>query len=75
MLKIILCMQFQNPIQQAATHRFFSNLGESTKVFQNTVDNSILLPKLFWPTVRKSCSRDWEELLKFEAEGREKKFW
>ena len=35
------------------------------------VRNGILLPKLFWPTVRKICSRDWEKLLKFEAEGRE----
>ena len=31
----------------------------------------ILLPKLFWPTVRKNCSSDWEKLLKFEAEGQE----
>ena len=31
----------------------------------------ILLPKLFWPTVRKNCSSDQEKLLKFEAEGRE----
>ena len=29
----------------------------------------ILLPKLFWPTVRKNCSSDREKLLKFEAEG------
>ena len=33
--------------------------------------NGILLPKLFWPTVRKNCSRDREKLLKFETEGRE----
>ena len=33
--------------------------------------NGILIPKLFWPTVRKNCSTDWEKLLKFEAEGRE----
>ena len=33
--------------------------------------NRILLPKLFWPTVRKNCSSDREELLKFEAEGQE----
>ena len=33
--------------------------------------NGILLPKLFWPTVRKNCSSDREKLLKFEAEGRE----
>ena len=38
--------------------------------------NGILLPKLFWPTVRKNCSSDREKLLKFEAEGREfPKFW
>ena len=34
-------------------------------------ENGILLPKLFWPTVRKNCSSDREKLLKFEAEGRE----
>ena len=33
--------------------------------------NGILLPKLFWPTVRKKNSSDREKLLKFEAEGRE----
>ena len=31
----------------------------------------ILLSKLFWPTVRKKCSSDWEKLLKFETEGQE----
>ena len=31
----------------------------------------ILLPKLFWPTVRKNCSSDQEKLLKFQAEGPE----
>ena len=31
--------------------------------------NGILLPKLLWPTMRKNCFSDWEELLKFEAEG------
>jgi hypothetical protein len=40
------------------------------------VKYGILLPKLFWPTVRKNCSSDREKLLKFEAEGREfAKFW
>ena len=33
--------------------------------------NGILLPKLFWPTVRKYCLSDQEKLLKFEAEGGE----
>ena len=28
----------------------------------------ILLPKFFWPTVRKNCSSDWENFLKFKAE-------
>ena len=38
---------------------------------QEQVRNGILLPKLFRPTVRKSCSSDREKLFKFEAEGRE----
>ena len=33
--------------------------------------NGSLLPKLFWPTVRKKCSSNREKLLKFEAEGQE----
>ena len=32
--------------------------------------NGVLLPKLFWPTVRKKCSSDGGRLLKFEAKGR-----
>ena len=32
--------------------------------------NGILLPKLFWPTVRKNFS-DREKLLQFEAESQE----
>ena len=35
------------------------------------IKNGILLPKLFWPTVRKNCFSDREKLLKFVAEGRE----
>ena len=34
-------------------------------------ENGILLPKLFWPTVKKKCSSDREKHFKFEAEGRE----
>ena len=34
-------------------------------------NGTILLPKLFWPTVRKNCASDREKLLKIEAEGRE----
>ena len=32
------------------------------------LSNGILLPTLFWPIVRKNCSKDQEKLLKFEAE-------
>jgi hypothetical protein len=35
------------------------------------ISNSILLPNLFLPTVRKKFSSDREQLLKFEAEGQE----
>ena len=35
----------------------------------NLTRNGILLPKLFWATVRKNCSSDREKVLKFEAEG------
>ena len=31
--------------------------------------NGILLPRLFWPTVRKKCSSDQEKKSKFKAEG------
>ena len=31
--------------------------------------SGILLPKLFWLTVRKKCCSDWEKPLKFSAEG------
>jgi hypothetical protein len=44
-------------------------IGTRLKPFQNSL--GILLPKLFWPTVRKNCSSDRKKLLKFEAEGRE----
>ena len=33
--------------------------------------HGILLPKLFWLTVRKNCSSDREKLLKFKADGQE----
>ena len=29
----------------------------------------ILLLKLFWPTVRKNCSSDWEKLWRLKAEN------
>ena len=33
--------------------------------------NGILLPKLFWTTVRKNCSSGREKFLKFETEEQE----
>ena len=36
--------------------------------------NGILLPKLFWPTVRKNCSSDRVNLVKFDAENLQN-FW
>ena len=50
-------------IDKAKQMKHFS----SVKSRQNK--NVILLPKLFWHTVRKKCSSDWEKLLKFEAEN------
>ena len=41
-----------------------------TKEFEED-KNGILLPKLFWTTVKKNCSSDREKLLKFKAEGQE----
>ena len=41
------------------------------KSSKNVPRNDILLPKLFWPTVRKFFSSDWENVLKFEVKGRE----
>ena len=39
--------------------------------------NGILLPKLFWPTVRKNCSSDQEKLLdsRLKAKNLQKKIW
>ena len=44
--------------------------------FFTKLRNCILLPKLFWPTVRKNCSSDWEELLnsRLKAENLQN-FW
>ena len=52
---------------------WFLNLHNHFCLWMSTLKNrnGILLPKLFWPTVKKKCSSDREKLLKFEAEGRE----
>ena len=61
------------------SRRFWSSsyaviFSESLALFSISLciaDIGSLLTKLFWPTVRKNCSSDWEKKLKFEAEGRE----
>ena len=45
--------------------------GKKQKDLQEVTSNGILLPKLFWPIVRKNCSSDQEKLLKFKVEGRD----
>ena len=47
--------------------------NRASKVICLSGKNGILLPRLFWPTVGKNCFSDWENFLKFEAEGW--KFW
>ena len=42
---------------------------------EKTSNICIFFPKLFWPSVRKNCSSNWEPLLKFEAEGGEFDFF
>ena len=49
----------------------YENSGMCEIKYPYSERNGILLPKLFWPNVRKNCSNDWERLLKFEAEGPE----
>ena len=48
-----------------------NKLADSRLISSSAANNSIFLPKLFWPTVRKNCSSDREKLLKFEGEGQE----
>ena len=60
----------------ATCTRFGGTTNSTLAECQNSTDpclvrNGILLPKFFWPTVRKSCSSDRNKLLKFQAEGRE----
>ena len=63
-----LLPQLFNTQSPSDRHIFWYFLAHS---YFESKNNGILLPKLFWPTVRKKCSSDREKLLKFEAEGRE----
>ena len=64
------------PSQCHISNSIYPNLGKidgrvETRLNKDRPEkkNGILLPKLFWPTLRKNCSSDWEKLYKFEAEG------
>ena len=50
-------------------HSWHHFIAKSPVAVKEVIGNGILLPKLFWPTVRKNCSSDREKLLKFETEG------
>ena len=73
------CFAFKIHDNVTATSHYHSKLilrylfGNEKKIwpFCCKSRNGILLPKLFWPTVRKNCSSDWEKLLKFKAEGKD----
>ena len=48
-----------------------NKIAETNTILSIYGRNSFLLSKLFWPTVRKNCSSDRENFMKFDAEGRE----
>ena len=60
--------KYQGTLGHKINHKF-----DSDSVFapMESARYGILLPKLFWSTVRKNCSSDREKLLKFKAEGQE----
>ena len=65
-------MSFRSERCWSLTTSWLVNLSLSFDKYQiMRLGNGILLPKLFWPTVRKNCSIDREKLLKFEAESQE----
>ena len=61
--------QIVSPISNSESTNFCNEYLLWSSFSTGKLRNSILLPKLFWPTVRKNCSSDREKLLKFEAEG------
>ena len=52
---------------------YFNDICKHKKLKEKWNCNGIgiLLPKLFWPPMRKKCSSDREKLLKFEAKSQE----
>ena len=70
--KQIVMEAFQLP----SFNREDSTISHASTIAENESDiewiwNGILFPKLFWPNMRKNCSSDRENILKFEAEGHE----
>ena len=52
-------------------HTLNDRLDNMPDFFSWKHPDGILLPKLFWPNVKKNCSSDLENFLKFKAEGQE----
>ena len=69
-VKFLVTDYIQKRRGQAFLFSFEYNLSQIWYQSKSDKENGILLPKLFWPTVRKNCSSDQEKLLK-EAESRE----
>ena len=67
--KICLCNAFS--FSMLFNMAMKNEISFSTEERKKKFGNGILLPKLFWPTVRKKYTSDREILLKFEAEGGE----
>ena len=59
---------FKRKFQEKILHNFWlANFWLPNFWLVLSAKNGILLPKLFWPTVRKKCSSDWKNL--FEIWG------
>ena len=58
------CLFFSMIFNIHPRNYFYTYLDISSKSILK-IGFGILLPKLFWHTVRKKCSSDWEKLLKF----------
>ena len=69
---VIQSKRCSNKFGVISFHERYTNLFDGAScTISAPQHNGILLPKLFWPTVRKNCSSDREKLLIFEAEGQE----
>ena len=75
-------LNLQGNLQSATKHGIPANFISSyksasdpkTSLVLGEIENDALVfcfPKLFWPTVRKKCSSDRKNSLKFEAVGQE----